>query len=967
MNFPIPNRLRLFSKSLALCACLASAATAQTFSSPPPEIVSAWKLNGENSLAVFTHDGNFFTMLGDPESPGMERGTFTWDKDTGEFSAETIVDTNGAEGFSHPDGATSISITGDNLSYTVANEGTSTFTRITNTASAIVGSWYVPGVRVTLTFLGDGTYYLAQDANEVPDGYDGIERGTYTWNSTTKKLTASPSVDTNADYGLSSLTASATANISGNSMTLTDGSDTTNLRRITPLASPPIASNDFEVGKGANYRQTSNASPVLLAVPAPGSDADFPFSGDAYFTGETLPGVPPLVPDADEPNPNATLSITGNPVQNFTYDIDGGYSEEGLGWTVLTDYSSLSALNSAFPNSASYIFTLPGGSATLTFPSGATFESAPKIQIGGGAWSGGRYLLGTDQTLQWSPQTVYDPGSLVTVLTVIDQNPGPDEDAIFEDVIQGDVTSYDFSGKIESGHTYDVVVEHVRITGSTTSGTGVFAGRLGYSLYNTNTRFEMVAPGAELESQLISEQPVSQAGIPGAPLVLSVGISRGAYPFTTFQWFRNDVEIIGQTGNSLYIPSFDPNVHTGKYRVSADHPEGFEFSNIASLGNAANETRAIQNLVIYKRKISQQQSPTLLSDFGAAFDARVEGFEITGTFPASSISLRKPDNSTVALALDGDHWDAETDFASLPALQSSFPDGTYAINIGADSIPINMSTGSYPNQPLVTSNTGTWVNGKLRITASQAAAGFTLTTNSTNGNGFVTLSVIDIATDNDIVYEDANTDPISPSNRTFLTVAISPGLLTVGQAYEVEAEFDNVIDTRDVSQNSWASHIANAFGLLSTTTVFNIEVVADPSASPYTDWQSGFFNPTQLADPAISGDDADSDNDGLDNLLEFVLGGSPTANSAGLLKTATTTPAAVGRNLVFFYDRKTTASAVNVVIETSPSLTGTWTPAIHGTNNVTITTAPLDANTQRVTATIPTTEPKLFVRLKATR
>lgn len=140
----------------------------------------------------------------------------------------------------------------------------------------------------------------------------------------------------------------------------------------------------------------------------------------------------------------------------------------------------------------------------------------------------------------------------------------------------------------------------------------------------------------------------------------------------------------------------------------------------------------------------------------------------------------------------------------------------------------------------------------------------------------------------------------------------------------------------------------------------------DP-ADPYAAWQTGAFTPEQLADPAVSGDDVDFDNDGIDNLLEFILGGSPTSPNPNLLKNATTTPAADGRNLVFFYDRKTAANGITQVIETSPTLTGTWTPAVHGLAGVVITRAPLDGQTERVTATIPSTEPKLFVRLKASR
>jgi hypothetical protein len=70
---------------------------------------------------------------------------------------------------------------------------------------------------------------------------------------------------------------------------------------------------------------------------------------------------------------------------------------------------------------------------------------------------------------------------------------------------------------------------------------------------------------------------------------------------------------------------------------------------------------------------------------------------------------------------------------------------------------------------------------------------------------------------------------------------------------------------------------------------------------------------------------------------------------------------------VFSYDRKTEANGIGQVIETSSTLAGTWTPAVHGVAGVVITTVDLDANNQRVTATIPSTQTMLFVRLKATR
>ena len=136
---------------------------------------------------------------------------------------------------------------------------------------------------------------------------------------------------------------------------------------------------------------------------------------------------------------------------------------------------------------------------------------------------------------------------------------------------------------------------------------------------------------------------------------------------------------------------------------------------------------------------------------------------------------------------------------------------------------------------------------------------------------------------------------------------------------------------------------------------------------PYTTWQSGFFNSTQLANPTICGDLADFDNDGIPNLLEYLFGGNPTLPSSGLLPTIT--KAAGSSSLVFTYKRKIAATGVTQVIEHSANLSTTWGTAVHGQGGVTIITAavPGDATAEQVIVTIPSASTNRFVRLKAFR
>ena len=94
----------------------------------------------------------------------------------------------------------------------------------------------------------------------------------------------------------------------------------------------------------------------------------------------------------------------------------------------------------------------------------------------------------------------------------------------------------------------------------------------------------------------------------------------------------------------------------------------------------------------------------------------------------------------------------------------------------------------------------------------------------------------------------------------------------------------------------------------------------------------------------------------------LLIGGNPLS--------ATSAPAPVvarsGSNLTLTYDVKTAATAqFSVVAQTSSDLSS-WTAAVNGTAGVTITTTPVDVNTNRVVVTVPMSGERLFARLRVT-
>jgi hypothetical protein len=96
-------------------------------------------------------------------------------------------------------------------------------------AQSIVGAWTAGDTTVegasVLVFLANGYYFQIQNAraSEAPHGFDGFERGTYTWNDATGALTVTTIQDLNGDTGLSNLNgmSGVTFVVSGDAATIT--------------------------------------------------------------------------------------------------------------------------------------------------------------------------------------------------------------------------------------------------------------------------------------------------------------------------------------------------------------------------------------------------------------------------------------------------------------------------------------------------------------------------------------------------------------------------------------------------------------------------------------------------------------------------------------------------------------------------------------------------------------------------
>ncbi len=139
-----------------------------------------------------------------------------------------------------------------------------------------------------------------------------------------------------------------------------------------------------------------------------------------------------------------------------------------------------------------------------------------------------------------------------------------------------------------------------------------------------------------------------------------------------------------------------------------------------------------------------------------------------------------------------------------------------------------------------------------------------------------------------------------------------------------------------------------------------LEVYTLPQLDAYGSWES---------DNGIAGAGAavDSNNDGIPNGIEFVIGGNPSApnsDSNSLLQP----PVVDANNLTFVFRRTIASAAFNPFVEYSSDL-AFWQKAQAGVDGVTVTEEPAfySTNVDRVTVTIPrslATGSEFFARLQ---
>ena len=196
------------------------------------------------------------------------------------------------------------------------------------------------------------------------------------------------------------------------------------------------------------------------------------------------------------------------------------------------------------------------------------------------------------------------------------------------------------------------------------------------------------------------------------------------------------------------------------------------------------------------------------------------------------------------------------------------------------------------------------------------------------------------------------------SNATFPLVASSNiSALPAGVSSPVEAPAGFTITAPGKTYG-----VDYTINVSTTTNVCEVAIL-EVATNDVASWAATFtasdasFTGSPATDPLT-----DYDNDGLSNLLEYVLGGSPIANQ----DTAVPTVSQDATHMIFTYNRSDISTAtgndVTIKAEYAADLSGSWTEAVNGTASVVIE-EDTSADPDVVTVKVPLAGTEQFIRL----
>ena len=716
---------------------------------------------------------------------------------------------------------------------------------------------------------------------------------------------------------------------------------------------------------------------------------------------------------ASFPTLNGDQNITGGGTLTIdtpagTYDYHGRFTDGATATSIVKSGDGTQILNNQSGTASNFSGSLTVNAGTLRSESGSDFSDFCTVVVNGGTldlnYVGTDQIAGLDLGAGFVASGVYTSadsafitgtGSLTVVALPLVWDGSTDSDwtnpdsdswsgytfnngqaAIFADAGAGTVTlsgaiapsavtvggasDYTFAGAALGGTdttltkndagTLTLSVANT-YTGATTVNGGVLAISDGTSL-GTTAAGTIVASGAQLaiDGGITVAEPLTIAGsgqsnngglktvgvanntISGAIDVTAARIrADGSSPLTLTGGITGDTLIL--TG--AVTVSTTPIVLSGTLNIAGD--------DVATSYNANGGTDVAFNLGNVTQLDVAGNSAATTNLF---FDAQVQLGVDNALATTTNLSFLSygADVSTYTTKFDlGGYSQTVASLSSTQNPSSLVPQG------------VNMSITSTGDTGTLTVDqaTDTTYSGRFDGTMNLVKAGVgTLTldnrssaAHSISGNTTVSAGTLSITTTKDL----ADTSTVSIATGAVLNLAVD------------EVDDVAVLNFAGVAQADGTYDSTNSNGYI--TGSGSIRVGGEQPTNDVASWAATFT----ASDAAFTGSPAtdpltDYDNDGLSNLLEYVLGGSPIANQG----TAVPTVSQDATYMIFTYNRSDISTAtgndVSIVAEYAADLSGSWTAAVNGAASVVIEEN-TSADPDVVTVKVPLAGTEQFIRL----
>lgn len=201
-------------------------------------------------------------------------------------------------------------------------------------------------------------------------------------------------------------------------------------------------------------------------------------------------------------------------------------------------------------------------------------------------------------------------------------------------------------------------------------------------------------------------------------------------------------------------------------------------------------------------------------------NADISGSGLSTSIPTGPNQVTPSIGGPYGLAYDSgrDGWNYNSGGMGLSLLDSTYPNGSWTLESGGNTWNLSLTGDLYPNAPIATFSAGTWSGGILNLSAAEAAAGFTITTNvfSTNflsGNSYIGMFLENLSAENFPTF-----------TASSVTLNVAGGALSAG-THNLSMDFQRMMGT----DSSVSGYVAMVGYNANTNLTIQVEAIPEPS------------------------------------------------------------------------------------------------------------------------------------------